>query len=380
MLEAVVVDGDGGVEGARWLRGALEAVHGSGLLGRARRQAIYVAMTVDRQQLTRAACDIMGEHEQIVASVSLWAGRPCGIGGLLRALRAHGLCKLAARVQKMSRTRNAVAHPDATLVSEVAAALRECSSEYAGSEGLEGSGNVPCQEGTTPYLGVERFFIGDVGVYAEGQTEGPYFEKFGEQVIGAGGAVGMTSDLSNADGDSHVSTECTDLCGEVGVLVGGPGRDGELQVSKEAEFNGTCLSGNGASPFVGAHAVDEQGDPEVRASVPPTEQTGGFGSQPYRGPGEAASSFGPEQFGGYLLQDEFFEEQIKEGSGRCDFRSELPRDVPEDQFHKERIKEWSRFCDVLHKVAQNPGGLRYMANDKVMYNLAGNHDIIVDTT
>ena len=61
---------DLGERGA-WLRGAMSAVHEAGLSGRSTRQAIFMAMTVDRQNVcSQIYYSALGDVEQVLVAAT----------------------------------------------------------------------------------------------------------------------------------------------------------------------------------------------------------------------------------------------------------------------------------------------------------------------
>jgi len=188
-LEVVASPGDGGV----WLRSAIGAARGAGLLGRQLKQAVYMAMAVDRQHAAvrpSGLCSPLADVEQVLAVAAEWAGRPHSVGSLVRVLRQHGLPQLASRLQRWSRVRNAVAHPDERLVGDIADALRGCSPFLVSAVGCVVSGEAAASivggssaddadvsergddNGEVGVQGVQQFFIGDFALLDTGtQTD-----------------------------------------------------------------------------------------------------------------------------------------------------------------------------------------------------------------
>jgi hypothetical protein len=68
-------------------------------------------------------CEVLDLHEQILATATTWAGRPCGMGQLIKSLKTQGCSQLASRLHRMVRARNALAHPDVCLADDVDSAL-----------------------------------------------------------------------------------------------------------------------------------------------------------------------------------------------------------------------------------------------------------------
>jgi hypothetical protein len=128
-------------EDGTWLRCAIVAATEAGLQGRALKQAIFSAMSVDRQHARMGPsrqCSPLHDVEKVLAVAAEWAGRPHSVGSFVRVLRQLDLPQLASRLQRWSKVRNAIAHPDDSLVGEVAAALRGCYAMAA----FEGGGLV----------------------------------------------------------------------------------------------------------------------------------------------------------------------------------------------------------------------------------------------
>ena len=111
---------------ASWLTEALRSIEAAELSGRHLRAAMFAVFTVDKGSPVPAlGGDGVDESvlvcmEKVLAAVSRWSGEKVSCPGqAARLLRRAGRPELASRVQKLSKVRNRVGHPEVELATDI---------------------------------------------------------------------------------------------------------------------------------------------------------------------------------------------------------------------------------------------------------------------
>jgi len=173
-------------DGKDWLSATLKSIDMSGLVGKAKRLAVYQAMMVSHQFASSSKHhDEVGLYEEVLLAASRWLGQACGITNLIRRLQQAGHLRLVSRLRKLAKVRNSLAHPDVALLSDVISCLQgvSCPAQdpslreegtVSGSD-EQSSGGFGDDTGSsndfTRSPDDKQFFIGDELVSVDTQTD-----------------------------------------------------------------------------------------------------------------------------------------------------------------------------------------------------------------